>query len=221
MVTSDSGYALLDTVSNSLRSQAQGGRVCLKARALENVQTVIRHIPASIARSHDSLVRVRGRSTSLPTCDVPALTMEPPSEFATCLSQLQCLIDHLPGSLPHREVEDSCYSSFKTHAVSTELIERTGDEASALNEHMKGVFGWKTRTSGDGVLTITERGPGLRNVVGFLEHFYKKYPDDAVLQKWGRDIWTGAVKVYTANEIPVRAPKYCFVDADLFSMMLL
>ena len=125
--------------------------------------------------------------------------MEAPASFSACLHQLRVLLKNLPETLPYTEVKESLYYSFKSFSVSDELVEKTGSEESALNEHFKSVFGWKTRTTGDGILDIVERGPGIRKVVGFLEHFHAKYPADTVLQKWCEDLWRGAVKVYKTH----------------------
>lgn len=122
--------------------------------------------------------------------------MDLPASFSDCLLHLSQLIANLPEALPYKVAEESCYHSFSDLSVPKDLVEKTGDEASALNEHFKAVFGWKTRTSGDGTLDILERGPGIQKVVRFLKHFHAKYPKDTVLQKWGQDIWRAAVKVY-------------------------
>ena len=38
-----------------------------------------------------------------------------------------------------------------------DIMEKTGDEVATLGEQLESVFGWKTRTSDDGVIPIVER----------------------------------------------------------------
>src|ERR1700691_4517566 len=70
--------------------------------------------------------------------------------------RLKLLLDHLPRQLPIRTAKDSAFSLFLFYTIDPDLLEKTGCEVSALGEQLKGVFGWKARTTGDGVVAIEE-----------------------------------------------------------------
>ncbi|KAJ3919319.1 ribonuclease H-like domain-containing protein [Lentinula edodes] len=83
---------------------------------------------------------------------------------------------------------------------------------------MKVIFGWKTRTTGDGIITISERGKnGIGAVADLLENYLKKHRDsagqpNAVLVKWVEDISKGcekAIKSYGGElpDIPITSTK--------------
>lgn len=50
------------------------------------------------------------------------------------------------------------FGTFQIDRGLLERIEHTEDEVGAINETFKRIFGWKTRTTGDGILEIKERG---------------------------------------------------------------
>jgi hypothetical protein len=119
--------------------------------------------------------------------------------FAAYLARLHSLLD--PGNLPVNlplcnESTESVYGNFLHFAIDPDLLEKTGDEVGAFNEQLKAIFGWKTRTTGDGIIPIKERGRALSAAVDVLSRFHKKHPNNAVIQKWGFDIGQGVEKVY-------------------------
>ncbi|KAF8825619.1 hypothetical protein HHX47_DHR6000167 [Lentinula edodes] len=91
-----------------------------------------------------------------------------------------------------------------------DLLEHTGDYVGAINETFKQIFGWKTRTTGDGILNITERGEkDIGAVADLLEGFLKQYPDsegrpNVVLEKWAEDIANGCINAIldAGEELP-------------------
>lgn len=85
-----------------------------------------------------------------------------------------------------------------------DLLEKTGCEVSTLSEQLKGVFGWNARTTGDGIVPITERGPLVMAMHDVLSGFWQRYPSNNVLRKWIWDIGLGAEKIYRENNLPVR-----------------
>ncbi|TRM58371.1 ribonuclease H-like domain-containing protein [Schizophyllum amplum] len=117
-------------------------------------------------------------------------------DFEDTVHQLALLIDHLPPSLPCYDGADSHYATFLDFSLDPDLLDKTGDEVGAINEQLKRVFGWKSRTSGDGIIPILERGKALRGVTDVLRHWYGKHPGNQVLAKWAHDICEGVKKVY-------------------------
>ena len=115
-----------------------------------------------------------------------------PTEFPHFLEHLQGLLRNLPDAMP---VGDK-YSTFLSFSLDPELVENTGHEIGALSEQFKRIFGWRARTTGDGVLPIEERGLPNCSVVNVFHHFHHQYPEDVVLKKWAVDIAIGAEKVY-------------------------
>ncbi|KAF8221637.1 hypothetical protein L208DRAFT_1426591 [Tricholoma matsutake] len=77
-------------------------------------------------------------------------------------------------------------------SLDQEQLETTGSEVSTLSEQLKGTFGWNSRSTGDGIVPITE----------VFEQFFAKYPHDNVLKKWIIDVAKGAEKVYVMFGIP-------------------
>ena len=57
------------------------------------------------------------------------------------------------------------------------------------------MFGFKARTTGDGVVEIKERGAGGAALVGILQSFFESDPSSNVLRKWIIDVAKGAEKV--------------------------
>src|SRR6266446_8902337 len=77
------------------------------------------------------------------------------------LDRLKLLLDHLPRQLPIRTTADSAFSSFLFFRINPDLLEKTGCKVSALSEQLKGIFGWKARTTGDGIVAIEEQGDAV------------------------------------------------------------
>jgi hypothetical protein len=62
-----------------------------------------------------------------------------------------------------------------------DILEKTGDEIATLGEQLEQVFGWRSCTTGDGIIPIIERGDALCALHPLLETFYIKYPGNNVL----------------------------------------
>ena len=111
------------------------------------------------------------------------------------LSELRSLLSNLPTSLKLPSASNTVYP-FVGFKLDPELLERTGDEVGALNEQLKGAFGWKSRTTGNGIIPILERGKYICAVADVLEKYMGQNPANAILEKWVADISEGAKKVY-------------------------
>lgn len=85
-------------------------------------------------------------------------------EISLVLNHLHGLLANLPEELPSSEdspglvSQVSQYEKFKSFSLNPQLLERTGDEVATLGEQLESIFGWTARTSGDGVIVISERG---------------------------------------------------------------
>jgi hypothetical protein len=84
-----------------------------------------------------------------------------------------------------------------------DILEKTGDEVATLGEQLEHIFGWKTRTTGDGVIPILERGKAICALHPILKQYFEKYPDNNVLKKWIIDIALGAEKAFATHQVPV------------------
>ncbi|KAG9223476.1 hypothetical protein PLEOSDRAFT_1101196 [Pleurotus ostreatus PC15] len=95
------------------------------------------------------------------------------------LVRLARLLRYLPRTLP---------DTGRTSKVYTFLSWSTNPDYEDINENFKTVFGWAARSSGDGILAITERGESVCAVVDVLRKYLRAYPSDAILLKWVDDI---------------------------------
>jgi hypothetical protein len=120
------------------------------------------------------------------------------------LDRLKLLLDHLPRQLPIRSAADSAFSSFLFFRIDPDLLEKTGCEVSALSEQLKGIFGWKGRTTGDGIVAIEERGDAVCAMHKVLKEFWECHPQNNVLRKWIIDVLKGVEKAYHVHEVAVR-----------------
>ena len=84
----------------------------------------------------------------------------PASDFDAILTRLQHLFNNLPVELPERALADSDFVSFGNFALDEDILEKTGCEVATLGEQLEAVFGFKARTTGDGIVEIKERGAG-------------------------------------------------------------
>ncbi|RXW19648.1 hypothetical protein EST38_g6203 [Candolleomyces aberdarensis] len=121
------------------------------------------------------------------------------------LPRMRLLINHLPDQLPEKKNAESKYASFLSFALDPDILEKTGCEVATLGEQMEGVFGWKARTEGDGIIPIDERGPALAALVDVLEEFFERHSANNVLKKWIVDILKGLEKVFALHgtQIPL------------------
>ncbi|TFY64064.1 hypothetical protein EVG20_g6072 [Dentipellis fragilis] len=113
----------------------------------------------------------------------------------TLLHELRELLNHLPDELPLPN-GNSRYQAFLSFGLDTDLMDKIGDEVGVVSDQFKGVFGWKTHTTGDGIRAIEECSKPICAVVDVLARFLKVHPGDAVLRKWALDIADGARKQY-------------------------
>ena len=120
------------------------------------------------------------------------------------LDRLKLLIENLPWQLPVKAAAESAFATFLVYRIDPELLELTGCEVSALSEQLKRVFGWNARTTGDGIVSITERGDAVRAMHKVLTEFWERHPENSVLRKWISDILKGAEKAYELHNIAVR-----------------
>ncbi|KAE9404501.1 hypothetical protein BT96DRAFT_989317 [Gymnopus androsaceus JB14] len=99
-----------------------------------------------------------------------------PPEVTRKLSWLRLLSNSLPAALPTPQKEEIPKYPFKTFRPDPAFLQRTGSEVGAINETMKNIFGWKTRTTGDGIIPIEERGKyGIGAAADFLYEPWKSY----------------------------------------------
>jgi hypothetical protein len=115
--------------------------------------------------------------------------MASPDESATTrqLRELRRLLARLPSSLPEPGPEATQYP-FVGFQPDLEFLERTESELGAVNESLKAAFGWKSRSSGDKIIPIVERGKHICAVADVLERYLAAHPGDAVLMKWVADL---------------------------------
>jgi len=128
----------------------------------------------------------------------------PDHEFVGILDTLAFLILHLPTKLPHKTESDTIFKEFlPPFELDPDYFDKTEDEIATIGEQLERVFGFKARSSGDGVLDIRERGPGLSAVHGVLDEYYHKYPNNMVHKKWIVDITNAVECVYLNYNVPV------------------
>jgi hypothetical protein len=84
-----------------------------------------------------------------------------PEEFSGVLDRLKHLLANLPSQLPSGDGCNSLYGTFLSFNLDSEILDKTGDEVATLGEQLEHIFGWKTRSSGDGIIHIRERGSHL------------------------------------------------------------
>jgi hypothetical protein len=126
-------------------------------------------------------------------------------EFSVILAKLKVLLDNLPVQLPLKNPAESQYASLISFVLDPDILEKTGDEIATLGEQLEQVFGWRSRTTVDGIIPIIERGDALCALHPLLETFYIKYPGNNVLKKWVIDVVTRAEKIYLTYGCEVRS----------------
>jgi hypothetical protein len=127
-------------------------------------------------------------------------------DLGPILDQLQLLLENLPDQLPLKPVNGpnaSQYVSLIGFQPDEELVDMTGSKAGALNMHLKRLFGYTARSTGDGILPILERGPTICAVHDILSNYCNEFHNNNVLKKWAMDITKGAEKVYSIHQISV------------------
>jgi hypothetical protein len=126
------------------------------------------------------------------------------TEFQGVLKYLRTLLQNLPTALSVGTAFTSKYLIFLKFMINNELLDHTGSEIGALNEQFKQIFGWKTRTTGSGIIMIEERGAPICAVVDVLDNFHVKYPTDNVIKKWAVDIGIGVQEIYSQHNTKVQ-----------------
>lgn len=124
-------------------------------------------------------------------------------DMADVLERLEVLLTQLPTTLPCKDEAHSKYSSFLSFSINPNILERTGDECGAFSEQMKDIFGWRSRTTNDGIVPIFERGPVVLAMVPAFRNFLAQYPDNNVVKKWIIDVAIGAEAVCQRNGIDI------------------
>ncbi|KAK0477991.1 hypothetical protein IW261DRAFT_1594399 [Armillaria novae-zelandiae] len=129
--------------------------------------------------------------------------------IASDLAWLRVLLSNLPTDLhAPKKGEFTCYP-FATFCINQAILECTEDEVGVINESCKAIFGWRTCTTGNGIIDIEEHGKhGIGTVADLVEGYFKKYRDkkgspNAVLIKWVEDISAGCVKIYHTHNKPI------------------
>lgn len=138
--------------------------------------------------------------------DYPAPESLSHEDLGLILSKLRLLLEHLPNQLPSKPVDGpdaSRYVSLVGFQPDDELVELTGSKAGALNMHLERVFGHATRSTGDGILPILERGPPICAIHNLLKDYCTEFPNDNILKKWVIDVAKGAEKVYNTHQVTV------------------
>ncbi|RXW20375.1 hypothetical protein EST38_g5489 [Candolleomyces aberdarensis] len=127
-------------------------------------------------------------------------------EISEIMDKMKLLISRLPHDLPEEPIELSKYAEFIDFKLDEELLEKTGDKGSALSEHLKRVFGWASRSTGDGIIPITERGRPLIAIQDVLKTYLAQNPGNSVIVKWVGDIIIGLEKVYKDFGVDIPNP---------------
>ncbi|KAK0475761.1 hypothetical protein IW261DRAFT_1492742 [Armillaria novae-zelandiae] len=74
------------------------------------------------------------------------------------LAWLRVLLSNLPTDLHAPKKGEFTRYPFATFCIDQAILECTEGEVRAINESFKAIFGWRTRTTGDGILDIEEHG---------------------------------------------------------------
>ena len=123
---------------------------------------------------------------SLSSPHILAMSDYPPPEnlshqdLGPILNKLRLLLDDLPNQLPWKLVngpDPSHYASLVGFQPDNELMEMTGSRAGALNVHLERMFGYAARSTGDGILPIMERGPGVCAIHDVLKDYCTEFPN--------------------------------------------
>jgi hypothetical protein len=125
--------------------------------------------------------------------DIPDPTKASREEVRAVLAALETQLQNLPHSLPLVHSDKSAFTEFtrRPFPLDPQKLEHTGCEVATLGEHLELAFGWKSRTSGDGILKISERGEAIAAVHSVLDEFFTKYPENNTLKKWIIDVARG------------------------------
>jgi len=131
--------------------------------------------------------------------------------FVPIPTRLKLLLDNLPDALPSHGNTSEKFAIFLTQpddfVLDPDWMEKMECEVATLSEMLKKVFGWSARTTGDGIVEFTERGPAVSAMHGVLSRFWpgkgRRHENNNVLKKWIIDIAIGAEKCYTTYNIPV------------------
>src|SRR6266550_1855868 len=145
------------------------------------------------------------RSTAMLPSQYPPAEQISDLQFISVMAQLRTLLQNLPIQLPVASPNDptSKYNAFLNFSLDPDIQEKTGCEVATLGEQLERVFGWKARTTGDGIIPIIERGTAICALSNIFEDFYARNPKNNVLKKWVLDFAIGAEKVYEKYGVQV------------------
>jgi hypothetical protein len=115
------------------------------------------------------------------------------------LTYLQQLLDNLPESIPYRDIQSTNYN----FSVSINEIKEYGDKTSATNHRLEINFG--SRHDTNGIVPITERGPGICAVVPIL---FGCSLANACIELWVHDLCSSAEKLYAKTGKNVRVAHF-------------
>jgi hypothetical protein len=134
--------------------------------------------------------------------EFPDPTTATRKDVETLLGSIKSGLQNLPLSLPTVNADASPFAEFlcQPFQLNPEKLEHTGSEVATLGEHLELAFGWKSRTTGDGVIKIAERGRAICAVHDVVDAFFRKYPEDNTLKKWIIDIARGIRAVVGEHE---------------------
>ena len=116
------------------------------------------------------------------------------------LEYLKSLLEGLPESLPHCDLQSTSYHFF----ISDEEVDDYGDEVSATNHRLEVVFGSRNATGG--VVPIKERGPGICTLIPFLAKY--SLVADARIELWIENLCCSAEILYieAGEKVSIRLP---------------
>jgi hypothetical protein len=155
---------------------------------------------------------------STSTCamtDYPAPETLSLQDLGPILDKLRLLLENLPNQLPSKPLsgpDASRYASLVGFQPDEDLLETTGSRAGALNMHLERLFGHAARSSGDGVISILERGPSICAIYDILKKYCDEFPNDNMLKKWVIDVAVGAEKVYKTHQVTVSSHIFEFIN---------
>jgi len=88
-------------------------------------------------------------------CVMSASEAHSHDDFRHVLDRLKLLLENLPRSLPEKSLQELRFACFLNFSLDPDILEKTGCEVAALSEHLKAVFGWQARTTGDDIVPFT------------------------------------------------------------------
>ena len=113
--------------------------------------------------------------------------MEKSQVISSRLETLHQILENLPDGLPKPDLTQYPFHSVEIFIIDREEVEYKG-EVGALTRLLGVMFGFQTRSQGDSIIPLLERGPTICAVVEVLCRFLDKFTGDAILEKWVDDL---------------------------------